>query len=217
MAVGRLPVRNATEMAAVVGKIVRYESSAGSNSVLLTSDIADGYGFSSVNTALRGLLPSGIGVNEVNRGSGDDSAVRSQILAAINAGQKIVNYNGHGSVGLWRGNILTGSDAATMTNNQKLSVFVMMTCLNGYFDDPAVDSLSESVMKANGGAAGAWASAAQCEPSGQAQMNAELYRLLFGGQNLTLGEATAKAKATVSDVDVRRSWIYFGDPAMKLK
>ncbi len=217
VAVGRLPVRNATEMAAMVEKIVRYESSAGSNSVLLTSDIADGYGFSTVNTALRGLLPTGVGVNEVNRGSGDDGAVRNQILAAINAGQKIVNYVGHGSVGLWRGNILTGSDAATMTNNQKLTVFVMMTCLNGYFDDPAVESLSESVMKANGGAAGAWASAAQCEPSGQAQMNEELYRLLFGGQNLTLGEATAKAKAVVSDVDVRRSWIYFGDPAMKLK
>jgi hypothetical protein len=215
VAVGRLPVRNATEAAAAVGKIVRYESSVGSNSVLLASDT--GEGFSAVNTALRGLLPSGVGVNEINRGSADDSTVRNQLLAAINAGQKIVNYNGHGSVTLLRGNILMGSDAAGMTNSQKLSVFVLMTCLNGYFNDPVAESLSESVMKANAGAAGAWASAAQCEPSGQAIMNQELYRLLFDGSGLTLGEATAKAKAKVSDVDVRRSWIYFGDPAMKLK
>jgi hypothetical protein len=104
-----------------------------------------------------------------------------------------------------------------MTNRDNLTVFVMMTCLNGYFDDPAIDSMSESVMKAGGGAAGAWASAAQCEPSGQARMNEELYRMLFDGRGLTMGEATAKAKEVVSDVDVRRSWIYFGDPAMKLK
>jgi hypothetical protein len=217
VAIGRLPVRNAAEAGVMVTKIIGYESSSGSNSALLVSDTNDGYGFSSVNSVLRDLLPAGTQVNEINRGSGSDSAIRSQILAAINAGQRIVNYNGHGSVNMWRGEILTSSDAGALTNNQKLAVFVMMTCLNGYFDDPALDSLSESVMKANAGAAGAWGSTAQCEPTGQANMNEELYRLLFNGSGLTVGEATAKAKEGVRDVDVRRSWIYFGDPAMKLK
>jgi hypothetical protein len=43
--------------------------------------------------------------------------------------------------GRWRGNILT-CDAA-YPNAGELSVFVMMTCLNGFFQD-AADSLAES-------------------------------------------------------------------------
>ena len=80
--------------------------------------------------------------------------MKAQILAAINQGKTIVNYNGHGSVNQWRGNILTNEDAASMTNSQKLAMFIMMTCLNGYFDDPVLDSLAESLPKANGGGSG---------------------------------------------------------------
>jgi hypothetical protein len=48
-------------------------------------------------------------------------------------------------------------------------------------------------------------------------MNKELIRLLFNGQHLTLGEATVRAKAATTDMDVRRTWILFGDPTTKLK
>ena len=80
-----------------------------------------------------------------------------------------------------------------------------------------LDSLAESLLKANGGAAAVFASAAQCEPGGQEQLNTELYRLLFSGESITVGEAAARAKQAVGDIDVRRSWILFGDPAMRLK
>jgi len=112
---------------------------------------------------------------------------------------------------------LTNDDAPGLTNTQKLSFFVMMTCLNGYFDDPALDSLAEALLKANGGASAVWASSSQCEPGGQEQLNLELYRLLFSGDPITIGEATARSKQASSDVDVRRSWILFGDPAMRLR
>jgi hypothetical protein len=48
-------------------------------------------------------------------------------------------------------------------------------------------------------------------------MNRELIRLLFNGELLTLGEATARAKTSVSDQDIRKTWILFGDPTTKLK
>lgn len=217
IATGRLPVRNAAEAAALVGKIVSYENSTTAGSVLLTSDLNDGYDFAAGNAALRSLLPGAIQVEEVIRGSSDDATVKSQILAAINQGKTIVNYNGHGSVDQWRGNILTNADAATMTNNQKLTFFVMMTCLNGYFDDPVLDSLAEALLKSTGGASAVWASTAQCLPGSQEIVNQELYRLLFDGASITIGEATARAKQSVTDSDVRRSWILFGDPAMHLK
>ncbi len=48
-------------------------------------------------------------------------------------------------------------------------------------------------------------------------MNRELVRELFGGENLTLGEAVMRAKAAVSDSDTRRTWKFFGDPTTRLK
>ena len=217
IATGRLPVRTAAEAAAMVGKIVSYESSTSTASSLMISDLNDGYDFAAVNAALRSFLPAAMQVQELLRGSTDDATLKSQILAAINQGKTIVNYNGHGSVNQWRGNILTNDDAASMTNTQQLAFFVMMTCLNGYFNDPVLDSLAESLLKSSGGAAAVWASTAQCLPGAQEIVNQELYRLLFEGGSITLGEATARAKKAVTDADVRRSWILFGDPAMHLR
>jgi hypothetical protein len=48
-------------------------------------------------------------------------------------------------------------------------------------------------------------------------MNKELIRLLFGREFLTLGEATARAKASVTVQDIRKTWILFGDPSTRLK
>jgi hypothetical protein len=217
MATGRLPVRTAQEATAMVGKIIGYESSAGSNSVVIAADLNDGYPFAGINGHLMSLLPAGMSVEEVTRGTADDATVKSQLMAAINRGQTIINYNGHGSVDQWRADLLANADAGLMTNSQKLAMFVMMTCMNGYFNDPGLDSLSESLMRASGGAWSVWASTAQCEPVGQGQMNEELYRQLFNGENQTIGEATRKAKAAGTDADIRRTWILFGDPAGRLR
>jgi len=217
IASGRLPARNATEASAMVAKILSYENSSSSNLALLVADLNDGHNFAGVSAGLRALLPSNIQVQEIVRGTSDDATIKSQLIAAINQGNTIVDYNGHGSVNLWRGNILNNDDAPALTNNQKLSFFVLMTCLNGYFDDPALDSLAESLLKSGGGAFAVWASSAQCEPGPQETLNLELYHQLFGGSSISIGEAVARAKQAVSDPDVRRSWILFGDPAMHLR
>ena len=48
-------------------------------------------------------------------------------------------------------------------------------------------------------------------------MNREFYRQLFANKGLTLGEAINRAKAAISDGDVRRTWILLGDPSMRVK
>jgi hypothetical protein len=101
-------------------------------------------------------------------------------------------------------------------------VYILMTCLNGYFHDPALESLGQALMSAEGGGAVAvWAPSGMTEAGGQAIMNQELYRLLFtesepNGAPLTLGEATMRAKGAISVNDIRRTWILLGDPTMKL-
>jgi len=93
-----------------------------------------------------------------------------------------------------------------------------MTCLNGNFHDLYTESLAEALMKApNGGAIAVWTSSSLTQPDQQSIMNQELFRQLFGSTSLTLGEAVVRAKAAATDLDVRKSWVLFGDPSMKLK
>ncbi|HKP86125.1 MAG TPA: C25 family cysteine peptidase, partial [Blastocatellia bacterium] len=125
------------------------------------------------------------------------------------------------SVDLWRGSLLTSSDAAGMPGAGG-TLFFAITCLNGYYQDPLLDSLAESLVKAeHGGAAAVWASSGMCAADEQLVMNLELFRLIFGGDSngepLTFGEAALKAKSVINDSDVRRTYILFGDPAMRLR
>jgi hypothetical protein len=158
-------------------------------------------------------------VQVINRGTQDANTVRSQIIGSLNQGPQVVNYFGHGSVGLWTGaGLLNTSDAASLTNGNRLPLFTMMTCLNGYFQDVSGDSLAEALLKAqHGGAVAVWASSGQTDMEGQVQIAGPLYRLLFGAQPMTFGDAVRGAKAATTDQDVRRSWIFFGDPSMRLR
>jgi hypothetical protein len=62
-----------------------------------------------------------------------------------------------------------------------------------------------------------WASSTLTEPDQQALMGNELFSNLFSSENLTLGQAVARAKAVATDPDVRKSWILFGDPTIRLR
>jgi len=176
-----------------------------------------------MDEALWELIPPTVPVEEIDRGHMDGTAVKSQLLASLNHGPALVNYTGHGSVDLWRGNLLTADDAAQLSNSERLSVFITMTCLNGYFHDAAVDSLAEALLNADrGGAVAVWAPSGMTGPSSQAVMNQELYRVLFpegspSDEPPRLGEAIMQAKAAVTDADVRRTWILLGDPTTQLQ
>jgi hypothetical protein len=219
LAVGRLPARTAEEAEAIVAKIISYERSNPSGELLLVSDAIDGYDFEAASDQLKALAPTTMKVNEIKRGRLDAAAAKQALMGAINRGQRLVNYTGHGSVDQWKGDLLTNEDANMLANSGRFSVFLMMTCLNGYGQDPALDGLAEALMKAeNGGAVAVWASSGMTNPDAQAQMNQELYRLLFGGESgLTIGELIQRAKAQIGEADVRRTWLLLGDPTMKIR
>jgi hypothetical protein len=121
----------------------------------------------------------------------------------------------------WSGDYLSSVDAMGLTNRERLAVFFTVTCLNGYFHDPAVASLAESLLKADhGGAVAVWASAGMCDATSQREINLEMFRLLFASpdsQQLTLGEAALRAKAATSERDTRQTYVLFGDPTSRLK
>jgi hypothetical protein len=221
MAIGRLPVRTVEEAGILVSKIVGYEKSPKKNEALLVADRvlnSDDYNFEGASEEVSALLPSTTVVRKIYRSQfSSDDQVKGILLSSINQGPLLVNFIGHGSVEIWRG-ILSSDDAEGLVNGLQLPFFVSMTCLNGFFHDVATESLAEALLKAKGGGAVAiWTSSGLTEPDKQAIMNKELIKLLFGRELLTLGEATARAKSSVSDQDVRKTWNLFGDPTTRLK
>jgi hypothetical protein len=218
LAIGRLPVRSVQEATAMIGKIISYDSAPRSESALLVFDANDGFDFQTPNQSLRGLIPSDVKVSEIDRVEGD-ATLKQRFIESVNNGQMIVNYSGHGSSNNWRGDFLTNEDALALENSGRLSLFVTMTCLNGYSQDPLKDALAEALMKSShGGAVAVWASSGLTTPGSQALLNQQLYQALFSGvRKSTLGQAVMKAKRQTQDADVRRTWILFGDPTTRLK
>jgi hypothetical protein len=213
-------VRTATEASLIVSKILSYEQERELNAPLRGAVMVADSGFEAQNSQTRAQLPTNVTVLTINRAEvGNDEMMRGKIVDALNQGPMIVNYYGHGSVRVWTGAGLLNSDLASgLTNGNRLSVYVMMTCLNGYSSDANIDSLGEAALKApNGGAVAVWASSGFTTPQPQFEMNSEFYRLLFAGQPMRLGDAARNAKAATNDLDVRRTWILLGDPAMRVR
>jgi hypothetical protein len=219
MAVGRLPVQTPEEAATVVAKLVDYAQAAGPwrTSVLLVADRPDSFDFEAATAQVAAWLPATLTLQGLFVGQTDDATAGREILAGFTDGQGLVNYMGHGSTEVWRGGTLTSSEARTLTNGPRLPVVVAMTCLNGFFHDLYTESLAEALLRAEaGGAVAVWASSGLTAPEGQAVMTAALYQRLFDGSRPTLGEAIRQAKAAVSDPDLRRTWLLFGDPTTRL-
>ncbi len=218
--VGRLPVRTQDQAALVVGKIVAYTQTPQHNQALLVADEQDDQGsfdFVQASEAVQALLPQGT-AKTFYRGTVDDTTLTANLLAALNPGPLLVNYVGHGSEETWRGDILTTDDAETLTNGSKLPLVVAMTCLNGLFQDVYTESMAEALILApQGGAIAVFASSGLTDPGPQSVMNQELIRALFSGSLPTIGQAVIQAKQATTDPDVRKTWIFFGDPALRVQ
>jgi len=203
-----------------VSKIVGYTGTPQHNQALLVADEQDDQGsfdFKEASGAVQALLPQGTATT-FYRGTVDDTTLTANLLAACNQGPLLVNYAGHGSEETWRGDIFTSPLAETLANGYKLPLVVAMTCLNGLFQDVYTESLAEALILApQGGAIAVFASSGLTDPGPQSVMNQEFIRVLFSGGLPTMGQAVIRAKQATTDADVRKTWIFFGDPTTKLK
>lgn len=221
IAIGRVPARTIAEANLVVSKIVNYSPANTGNKALLVADTQGSYyfNFEAANDQVATTLPVGMTVQKVYRRlQPSDADARANIIASLNSGQSVTVYSGHGNVNIWGGSIFTDNDAAGLTNGNRLAFVVVMDCLNGYFDDPSLRSLAESFLSApNGGAVASFASSGLTIPDGQHEMGLRMFQLLYGGAPMAIGDASRLAKSATTDIDVRRTWILFGDPTLKIR
>lgn len=206
--VGRLPARNAAEAAAMVAKIVAYETSVVTGDWTRRALVVTDRGFGAHGDAVSAALPETVGAAR--------PTTRAQLLTELNAGAVFVEYGGHGSVETWGApRLLTSTDARRLGNGTRLPFVSAITCLNGYFHDLFSDSLAEALLRSpNGGAIAVWASSALTDPVAHDPLAEALAASIFAG---TIGDAVLAAQREARHPDVRRAFVLFGDPATRLR
>jgi hypothetical protein len=217
MAIGRLPVRTQADVDVMVRKILaaRPLSMAELNrrGASFVSDSPVGYDFSNASRRIVSTIPS-LSANFIDRGSMDLTTTRNNVMNSVNSGAALVNYFGHGNVNNWSGSLLQNPDAMNMLNINAPSLMVMVACLNGSFAEIETDGLSESVMKApNGGAFASWSASASNGAETQESLAKEFYKRVFSG--MRLGDAARDSKTMFYMKDIRRTYVFFGDPTQK--
>lgn len=219
---GRIPARNAADAALVISKIVNYERGASQGAwtqqALVIADQNVGVDFSSEAEMAATLLPPSLVTTKILADGQSTSVVSQQIIDAVNNGTLLVNYTGHGSEQQWSfADLLDNNSLASFNNGGRLPVFLLMDCLNGFFHDVYAESLSNALLLApNGGAVAVWASSGFTTAPPQAAMDQALLRTLAANPTQPLGRSILTSKLNITDPDVRRTWILFGDPAMRV-
>lgn len=229
MAVGRLPARTAAEVTTMVNKIIAYQQRPieTPRKAFLVSDNrgSSDHDFHAFSVELKSTLedptvsPS-VSVSEVIRNPADPSGSKAAVLTGLNSGPTIVNFFGHGSVGIWTSApVFRSSDVPSLTNTNAPSLYLMMTCLNGWFTLPNFESLAETVLKADQGrgAVAVWASSGEAAPDQQRLAANKAVDELIRSPTKTLGQAFLVAKGAITDQNIVRNWTLFGDPTTTLR
>jgi uncharacterized repeat protein (TIGR01451 family) len=221
--IGRLPVHTPEDVDLLVSKIVNYERGGSGNTwnsqALFIADQNIDANFSAAATSAATAVPASLQVTKLFADGEDPGTARAQILAALNNGSLLVNYHGHGAEQQWSfSDLLDTNDAATLSNGNRLPVYLLMDCLNGFFQDVYAESLGVSLLMApNGGAVSVWTSSGFTDEAPQASMNLAFFREFAAHPTEPIGKIALFAKQGTTDKDVRRTWNLLGDPAMKFQ
>ena len=213
VSVGRLPVRTEDQVRSVVAKILARKEVDARSPVLLASDALGTSDFPEMTSDLRAVLPDAP-AKLIVRGSEPDDVLHQRFVDTARAGPALVNYTGHASELFWSGNLHTVADVDALSGGGT-SLWIHMTCLTGFFQDPRRQSLAvATLLGSSGGAWGAWGSTSMTYPTDHPALNRALVRaLLLEGK--TLGEATREALDGVSDADLRSTFVLLGDPSSR--
>lgn len=224
MCIGRLPSADAAMAGRLVQRLLAHEQSAAAAPAHALFVADDELVFENLNETLIAALPKGIPPDRVYL---SDYAVTEEatadIVRAINRGEMIVHYNGHGSVTSWAGEgLFDTADTALLTNDDDLTFVLTMTCLNGYFSQPFYYCLAEALATAElGGGIGCFSPSGLSYTWEQDILAPHIFSLIFDEGEDRLGVIVTEAKLAAHSQGVTDQLVsmftLLGDPASRLK
>ncbi len=229
IAIGRVPVRSGQSATNILAKVTSYEQSLpatpldrGALFAYDSFDATNNYDFQQISTRIRNQLPASMPVKMIGRGETPPPPDTPQTLLinTMNSGKYIINYSGHGTIGSWAAaSFFFSGNVSQLTNANSLSIYTMLTCLNGYFLTVTSRSLSETLLESTtGGGIAVWASSGLTTPDIQEVMATRFYRQISSGSLTRMGDLVKDAKSTLpGGSDVRLSWVLIGDPMLKVR
>ncbi len=227
VALGRLPARNAADLAAMIAKIKAFETEFGAdwqNQLVLATDTADDAAgsFMKVNDRIAALKDTAHPLAaRINLDTTAIAAARMSLSNWFKAGVGFVHFTGHGGAKNWSAkNLLKDTDVHVMANARK-PVAVALTCLAGRFEMPGVDNLGEVLLqRATGGAVAAWSPSGLSRNAPAGDLGVAFYRAVLQEGCGRLGLAILQARRAVQTEFISRDTLavynLLGDPALKI-
>ena len=224
LAIGRLPAATVEQAQVLVEKLIAWEDSGQglSGQAALVADNPDLAG--DFEADARDIAASFlVGRSQLLLLSQLGPGTRPAIQDALNAGLSLLSYVGHGGAAVWAGeNVWNSWDAPSLQAQSQQPFLLTMNCLNGYFVAPAFDSLSESLLKAEGRGAIASFSPSGLSLDGPAhQYHRALMAELTSGTHERLGDAVLAAQKAYAQTGLMPELIgvyhLLGDPAMRVQ
>ena len=227
IATGIIPARTPEQAAAYANKVIRYEqelpSAATPVSLLAIADGQD-VSFKAEAQSFLEQFPDGGFNGELFAPPAGTNDAQQQISSLFLQEFSLIAYFGHGSIDMWgKDRLFTAEDARRLSGMKRLPVVLNFTCLTGLYTHPKVDALAETFLwQPDGGAIAVLAPSSLTLPYDQVFLSRALAQALIENPSATLGELhlTARRATPVDNsggLDVMRTFMLFGDPALRLR
>ena len=224
LAVGRIPARTAEQVKDFVEKTVAYEQqrSLSSNEPKIAA-VADGQDPSFKLEAQSFLDMFSHYDKQLYAPDAGAAGANTQVAEIMSQGELILGYFGHGSVNMWgKDKLFSTKDIANLHNDQIVPLIINMTCLTGYFTHPKVLSMAEAFLwQPHAGALTVLAPSSLTLPGDQSFLTQAFVDALNSNPDLTVGELHLISRRKIpadqeGSLDVMRTFMLFGDPALRL-
>jgi len=241
IAVGRIPVSEASVANGVIDKIINYDTNTnalgdwrlklafaaddedGNLHVDQTDEIAESLELQHPIYNQSKIYYDAY-VQESTPGGDRYPAASDAINTAVQNGTLILNYLGHGGPRGWaQERVLKISDIETWNNPDRLPVLITATCSFTGYDDPSIVSAGEAtIQKTNGGVLALLTTVRAVYASENKRLAQAVFDTIFdkvNGEAQTLGDIITKAKnrnADSNNVLNDRKFALIGDPSQRL-
>lgn len=244
LALGRLPVKNADELRALVAKLIAYDAvptdAAWRNTLTLVAEEPDTAGdFAEAAEAAVAYQPASVQIERIYydpsgvRGPTSAVTAHNQLRAAFANGSAALVYHGHSHAWQWartdhdpdRGSLLDLYEPDQLANQDRPAVVLAMTCLSSAFQTPALSgtTVDERLVLAPGGAVAVWGPTGFGVAHGHQHLQRGFFEALWQTYDgsaevgaLTLAGYTAVI-AGEGPRDVVFSYALLGDPLTRLR